>query len=223
LGTALSAPQIVRDALLHLNPVEIFTSFGMTESPCISFLNCRENPERLHTAGQPSPKVQIRVEQDSTISISSPYTITSYWNNSELSKSKLESGWLRTGDCGLIDQDGYFVFLGRKDDLISCFGFHFFPAEIERAMSGILTPGQFCVVGVEDESFVGNQVPILFIESSAEKISSIKKELPIGFSRLSAHATPRDVVFLPSIPKLSNGKIDKPLLKKEYKRHVKRK
>ena len=69
--------------------------------------------------------------EEGEITIKGPAVMIGYWNKPEETKEVLRDGWLYTGDIGLMDEEGYIKFLGRKRELIKCSGYSVFPAEVE--------------------------------------------------------------------------------------------
>ena len=69
--------------------------------------------------------------EDGEINIKGPTVMLGYWNRPEETKEVLRDGWLYTGDIGLMDEEGYIKFLGRKREMIKCSGYSVFPAEVE--------------------------------------------------------------------------------------------
>jgi acetyl-CoA synthetase len=137
-----------------------------------------------------------------------PLTLLEYWKNPEATKAKFNGDWLLTGDLGIEDEDGYFWFVSRKDDVIKSAGYRIGPGEIEGCLGAHDAVAMAAVIGVPDER--KGQVPKAFVvlrpgvEASDELAQELRQHVR---TRLAPHEVPRDVVFLDDLPKTTTGKI----------------
>ncbi len=154
-----------------------------------------------------------------------PVMFLEYWRNPEATKDKFIKDWSCTGDLAKKDEDGYFWFVGRKDDLITSAGYRIGPAEIEDCLIKHPAVTMAAVIGSPDE--VRGEVVKAFIilkegvpatrELSAEIQEFVK-------TRLAAHEYPREVEFVKELPLTATGKImRKDLRKMEIERKTKNK
>jgi acetyl-CoA synthetase len=143
-----------------------------------------------------------------------PSMFRTYWNNEEVYKSKFQNGWYICGDRASIDEDGYFWFVGRDDDVINTGGHLVGPFEIESALLEHESVAESAVVGKPDP--VNMEVVKAFIALKPGFEASPTLELKImNFIRkkLSPLAMPQDVEFVDSLPKTRSGKIMRRLLR----------
>jgi acetyl-CoA synthetase len=137
-----------------------------------------------------------------------PLTLLEYWKNPEATKEKFIGDWLLTGDLGIQDEDGYFWFVSRKDDVIKSAGYRIGPGEIEGSLGAHDAVAMAAVIGVPDER--KGQVPKAFVvlrpgvEPSDELAEELRQHVR---KRLAPHEVPREVVFLDDLPKTTTGKI----------------
>ena len=96
--------------------------------------------------------------------------IKKYWKNIESDKNIID-GWLRTGDLGYFDSDGFLFLKSRKDDLINVAGDKFVPEEVELVIKEIPEISEAAVIGISNELF--GQLPIAFVEKNNEITSSL--------------------------------------------------
>jgi acetyl-CoA synthetase len=138
-----------------------------------------------------------------------------YWKNPEATRESYVGDWWLMGDLARKDEDGYFWFVGRKDDVITSSGYRIGPAEIEDCLMGHPSVSMVAVVGSPDE--VRTEVVKAFIilqpdiEPSPEVEEDIKKFVKV---RLAAYEYPREVEFVTELPMTATGKIMRKELKK---------
>lgn len=112
--------------------VPLVEGFGMTETAGIAIINTREE-NRIGTIGRIVPGMDVRIAENGEIQLKGLNIFQGYWrNNEKTAETFTEDGWLRTGDVGSMDQDGYVTITGRlKDIIITAGGKNITPAEIE--------------------------------------------------------------------------------------------
>jgi len=168
--------------------------------------------EVLDEAGTPSP---IGAVGEVAIKGPDPVMFLEYWRNPEATRGKYVQDWLLTGDLARKDENGYFWFVGRKDDVITSAGYRIGPAEIEDCLMKHPAVGMVAVVGSPDKvrtevvkAFI---VPKPGVEPSPEIEEDIKNYVKV---RLAAHEYPREIEFLKELPMTATGKIMRKELKK---------
>jgi acetyl-CoA synthetase len=151
-----------------------------------------------------------------------PAMIRGYWNNKETYDKKFINGWYICGDRASIDEDGYYWFVGRDDDVINTAGHLVGPFEIESALLEHAAVAESAVVGKPDP--VNMEVVKAFVTLKPGFETSKELELEImNFIRkkLSPLAMPQEIEFVPSLPKTRSGKIMRRLLRaKEWGQEI---
>jgi acetyl-CoA synthetase len=153
-----------------------------------------------------------------------PVMFLEYWGNSKATEEKFIGDWSLTGDLAKKDENGYFWFVGRKDDLISSAGYRIGPAEIEDCL--IKHPAVFMagVIGAPDP--VRGEIVKAFIvlKPNFSPEQALKEEIQQFIkTRLAAHEYPREIEFLSELPLTATGKImRKDLRKMEIEKKVKK-
>jgi acetyl-CoA synthetase len=144
-----------------------------------------------------------------------PVMFLEYWKNPEATRNKFIGDWLLTGDMAKKDEDGYFWFNGRKDDVITSSGYRIGPAEIEDCLMRHPAVAMVAVIGSPDElrteivkAFVVPKAEVRPGPEIAEDIKAFVKK------RLAAHEYPRKVEFINELPMTATGKI----MRRELKR-----
>ncbi|MEO6811237.1 MAG: AMP-dependent synthetase/ligase [Isosphaeraceae bacterium] len=127
--------------------VPLLEGYGLTESsPVISFNRLGHN--KVGTVGQPIPGVEVRIDVDGEVLTKGPHVMMGYWHDPEATAAVIEGDWLRTGDVGQLDDDGYLSITDRKKDLIvTAGGKNVSPAEIERLLVSDPFIDQAVVIG----------------------------------------------------------------------------
>ncbi len=152
-----------------------------------------------------------------------PVMFLEYWQNPDATAKKYIGDWLLTGDMAAKDEDGYFWFKGRRDDVITSAGYRIGPAEIEDCLMRHPAVAMVAVVGSPDEvrteivkAFV---VPKPEVTPGPKVVADIQKFVK---TRLAAHEYPREIEFVHELPLTATGKIMRKDLKKlEIQRKLK--
>ena len=137
-----------------------------------------------------------------------------YWNNEPMYRSKFANGWYITGDRGRMDEDGYFWFVGRADDVINTAGHLVGPFEVESALIEHPAVAEAGVIGKPDPVAMEIVKAFVTLKDGFEPSDKLRGEL-LQFSRkkLGAGVAPREIDFIQTLPKTRSGKIMRRLLK----------
>jgi len=196
--------------------VDIFLQYGLTECSRAVILDARRYPGKRHTVGLPTRGVEVAIAgeggellaagEEGEILLRAPQRAEQYWNLPQLDAERFAGGWLRTGDYGVIDGDGFVALRGRRDDMINCGGMSYFPAEVERILGDIAGLRDALVAGVPDPQRLLTQVPWIFVVPHDPGAWSIADFIKFARTRLPAHMVPRNVVVVQAIPATASGK-----------------
>ncbi|SER86529.1 acyl-CoA synthetase [Psychrobacillus sp. OK032] len=207
---------------------EIYDHYGATEAGMIiNNYNVTNMAVKPGSMGFPSPGYNVAlldaqdkvVEKGITGEIAVdmtgfPYFFLGYWNNPEKTKEKMRGKWLLTGDLAKQDEDGYFWFQGRSDDIISSAGYRIGPFEVESSLLEHPAVSEAAVVGKPDDAKGEIVKAFIVLNKPYEASADLGKELSTYVKeKLSKHQYPREVEFLDSLPKTQSGKIQRFLLK----------
>ena len=144
-----------------------------------------------------------------------PVMMLEYWRNPQATAKKYAGDWLLTGDLGHCDDDGYFWYQSRADDVITSAGYRIGPGEIEDALNGHPAVAMSAVIGVPDpvttesiKAFVVLRPGHAADEASSAAIrDSVRR-------RLARHECPREIEFVDALPMTATGKIMRRELRK---------
>lgn len=224
LGTTL--PQWIKATFSPETVVH--EAYGQTEATLL-LGNCQKYFEYKQNLGKSLPGLKVEIidaqgqilppGQPGEIAVratdGNPIVFKEYWKDEEKTKEKFLGDWMLTGDQGIKDEEGYFSFISRKDDIIISSGYRIGPSEIEDALTkheAVLEAG---VIGVPDE--LKGQVPKAFIvlKKGYTPNEELEKELrDFVKTRLAMHESPRHFAFISELPKTVVGKVKRRDLRK---------
>jgi acetyl-CoA synthetase len=143
-----------------------------------------------------------------------PSMFRGYWNEPERYKKCFADGWYLTGDLAKRDEDGYYWFVGRADDVIKTSGHLIGPFEVESALLEHKAVAEAGVIGKPDPLALEVVKAFVSLKDGYEPTESLRRDL-LGFARarLGAVVAPKEITFLPTLPKTRSGKIMRRLLK----------
>ncbi|MGB0920314.1 MAG: fatty acid--CoA ligase [Alphaproteobacteria bacterium] len=181
--------------------------------------------ERMRSAGKPLPGVKISIRDDNgnelparevgEICIHSIQNMAGYWNLPEATQSTIgQDGWLRSGDAGYMDEDGYVYIHDRVKDMIISGGENIYPAEVENALFGHPAVADVAVVGVPDQKW-GEAVKAMVVLKEGASASEADL-IAHARERIAAFKAPKSVDFIPELPRNPSGKILRRELRAPY-------
>jgi acetyl-CoA synthetase len=137
-----------------------------------------------------------------------------YWKNEEMYQSRFKNGWYITGDKAKRDDNGYFWFMSRADDVINTAGHLVGPFEVESVLIEHPAVGEAGVIGKPDPIAMEVVKAFVSLKDGYEESEELKHDIQkFVMKRLSSAASPREIEFLPTLPKTRSGKIMRRLLK----------
>lgn len=229
-GAAPIPTPVLQKALQLLPQVEFFQVYGQSEGgPTISVLAHRKHVEpdarHLRSAGQVvmGSEIAILDEQGNQVSVDTfgevavkgPGVAVGYWQQEEESQKAFSNGWLRTGDAGRIDADGYLFIEDRIKDMIISGGENVFPAQVESALRAHPALLECAVIGIPSERW-GEQVHAIVRVKTDARITEAELDQHIR-QQLAGFKCPRSYTFRSEpFPISAANKILKRELRKEY-------
>ena len=163
-------------------------------------------PVRPGSMGRPYPGHEVAIDEgEIVIRVPDPVAFLGYWNAPEATAAKVVDGWLRTGDLARQDDEGYFWFTSRADDLIISAGYRISPLEVEACLARHPDVAQVAVVGVPDD--VRGQVVKAFVVPRRGALPATGELQSFVRERLAAYEYPREVELVSELPLTVTGKI----------------
>jgi len=159
----------------------------------------------IDPSGRPCPP---GVAGDIAVRRPDPVMFLGYWRSPEASEAKFRGDWLLTGDQGVRDEEGYFRFVGRDDDVITSAGYRIGPGEIEDTVMRHPAVAMAAAVGVPDPLRTERVKAFVVLKEGVEASPALAEEIRLYVKkRLSAHEYPREVAFVPELPLTATGKV----------------
>jgi acyl-CoA synthetase (AMP-forming)/AMP-acid ligase II len=204
--------------------------YGMTEtSGTIVALDPEDHvPEgspRMRSVGTPLPGVEVKIIDEKgemvptgtvgEIATRSSKNMSRYWNNDAATADTIDAeGWLRTGDAGYLDEDGYLYIHDRVKDMIISGGENVYPAEVENAIYAHPKVADVAVIGVPHEKWGEAVKACVVVKDGAE----LTEADVIAHSRehIAGYKCPKSVDFIPALPRNPSGKILRRELRAPY-------
>ena len=203
----------------------ILERYGMTETG-MNLSNPYEGERRIGSVGLPLPGVEARIVNPETdaplpdnevgeVQIRGPHVFKGYWQMAEkTADSFTPDGWLRTGDMGLREPDGYFTLKGRSKDLIITGGLNVYPPEVELVLGELSAVAASAVIGCPSDEWGETVVAVLVLKagmhiSEADVIAHCKR-------KLAGYKVPRNVILAEALPRNALGKVQKANLRATF-------
>jgi long-chain acyl-CoA synthetase len=202
--------------------------YGLTEASPVCFCNPLYGENREGTIGLPLPRVEAEIRsledparampigERGELCVRGPNVMTGYWNRpAETAATMTPDGWLRTGDVGIMDADGYVALVDRIKDLILVSGFNVYPRAIEEVLYTHPDVAAATVVGIPDPR--QGECPAAFVElkpGAAPDEAALRTFLK---QHLSAIQMPKLIEFREALPRTAVGKLSKKELREEIR------
>lgn len=138
-----------------------------------------------------------------------------YWNRPEKTKESMKGEWLNTGDRFSVDEDGFYYFRGRADELVKVSGQWVYPMEIEWALNEYPEVREACVAAIEMQDKRMTIRAWVSLKDGSQGSDGLSRDLKNWVKgRLLPHKYPREIVYLETLPKTGTDKIDRQALRK---------
>ena len=226
-GASSISEAVLGRAIALLPNAKLCQAYGQTElSPVATLLIHQDHLDsKLTSAGRPIPLVDVRILGEDgqamtpglvgEVSVSGPGVMLGYWNLPELTEQTVRDGWLRTGDAGYLDEDGYLYLVDRVKDMIVSGGENVYSAEVENALLAHPAVLQCAVIGVPDTKW----------GEAVHAVIRLRENASVSPDELAAHCTTRianykrpksyDITNAP-LPMSAVGKILKTELRRPF-------
>lgn len=222
-------PLEIQKRFEELSGAKLIEGFGLTEASPVTHANPLYGRRKNGTIGLPVPDTDCKVMDSETgtkemktnevgeLCVKGPQVMKGYYKRDDENKLVLRDGWLYTGDLGFMDDEGYFVIVDRKKDMIKRSGYSVFPREVEDYLYKNPHVLECAVIGVPDKD-AGEEIKA-FVALKPDSKGKVTEKDIIEWAKqnMAAYKYPRIVEFRDEIPKGTAGKILRRALKEQEK------
>lgn len=205
----------------HLN---IYESYGMTETATMVTYN-HYIRHVVGSVGTPVNTVEVQIRdphgnalgprEEGEICICGPNVMKGYLNNPDETKAVFWGDWLRSGDIGVFDEDGYLYIIDRIKDMIITGGENVYPREIEEVLYKRPEVGECSVIGLPDKEYGERVTACIVLKQKGQQLDPMELKSFLK-THLASFKVPKDFIILDELPKGNTGKT----LKRELKRQI---
>ncbi len=217
--------QEVQEDFERLTGGKVSEGYGLTEASPVTHCNPLFGKRKLGRIGLPLPSTDARIVDEETgtrnlppggkgeLAVSGPQVMRGYWNNEEETARSLRDGWLFTGDIAAMDEEGYFIMVDRKNEMIKVGGESVYPRTVEDALAAHPAVAEAGVIGVPDVKYGERVKAFVVLKRGA---AATREELGAHCRlRLSRVQSPGDIEFRHSLPRSQLGKVLRRVLAQE--------
>jgi len=214
-GGGMAVQKAVAERWLKVTGTPIIEGYGLSETSPVATANRIDIKEFTGTIGLPIPSTEVAILDDDglplplgatgEIAIRGPQVMAGYWNRpEETAKSMTADGFFKTGDVGIMDENGFTRIVDRKKDMIIVSGFNVYPNEVEGVVAAHPGVLEVACIGVPDKSS-GEAVKLFIVR----KDPNLTAEQVLDFCKheLTAYKKPKYIEFRDELPKTNVGKI----------------
>ena len=211
----MAVQRVVAEKWKAATGVAIAEGYGLTETSPVLTTNRIDDAERIGTIGLPLPNTLLIIADDDgnevppgkagEIYAKGPQVMKEYWNRPDETKMVFtEDGWFKTGDIGVMDEDGFIKIVDRKKEMINVSGFNVYPNEIEDVVASHAKVLEVGAIGVPNEH--STEVVKIFV---VKKDASLTREELLAYCKenMTAYKVPKLIEFTDELPKSNIGKI----------------
>ena len=220
-GAAPLPVEILREFNAKVPGVPLLEGYGLSEASPVVSINPVNGPWKAGSIGLPIPDVEVSVQDEQgqllevgvtgEICVRGANVMLGYWNQPEETARAIVNGWLRTGDVGHRDIEGYFYITDRKKDMLLVNGINVYPREIEEIIYQYPGVKEAAVVGLKDPR-KGEQ-PVAFVVPTEGVFLDERAFVAFLKDKLADYKVPRKVFPMLALPRNATGKVLKTQLR----------
>ncbi|WP_083814728.1 long-chain-fatty-acid--CoA ligase [Ktedonobacter racemifer] len=219
ISGAAPLPAQVQNDFNAMTQGKLVEGYGLSEAAPVTHCNPLTEKSRNGSIGLPLPNVEAAILNAETgdplpigevgeIVVKGPNIMRGYWKREEETRALFTNGWMRTGDLGRMDEDGYFYVVERAKDMIIASGFNVYPREVEEVLFQHPAVEEAAVKGIAD-AYRGETVAAFIVLKDGYQPDEANKQSILAFckQRLAAYKMPKMLEFRDELPKSLVGKV----------------
>ncbi len=226
VGGGMAVQDVVAKRWKEVTGTPLVEGYGLSETSPVLCCNPLDGNHKLGTIGLPMPNTEVAIFDEEgnqlaqgevgEICARGPQVMSGYWR-SDNEGVFFPGGWFRTGDIGLMDEEGFFKIVDRKKDMIKVSGFNVFPNEIENIVAGYPKVLEVAAIGVPDAK--SGEVIKIFVVKKDQSLTE-EELLKFCYENLTKYKVPKHIEFRTELPKTNVGKILRRALKEQEAQKV---
>jgi long-chain acyl-CoA synthetase len=228
VGGGMAVQKATAEKWKAVTGVPLAEGYGLTETSPVASCNPIDGTERIGTIGLPLPNTDFMIADDEgnaipvgergEILIKGPQVMKGYWHRPDETANVMHGDWFKSGDIGVMDNDGFFKIVDRKKEMILVSGFNVYPNEIEDVIASCPGVVEVGVIGMPDDKST-ERVIAYVVKKDADLTS--QKVIAHCKQSLTNYKVPREVHFVDELPKSNVGKILRRKIKEAHIDQVK--
>ncbi len=219
ISGAAPLPAKVQEDFEKMAGATLVEGYGLSEASPVTHCNPLTEKRRNGSIGLPLPDVeaiignrqtgeQVPIGEVGELLVKGPNIMQGYWKREDESNAIFVNGWMRTGDIGKMDEEGYFYIIERAKDMIIAGGFNIYPREVEEVLFHYPDIAEAAVAGIPDE-YRGETVAAFIVLKPGVAASEETRKAIVAFCKkeLASYKVPKVIEFRETLPKSIIGKI----------------
>ena len=214
IGGGMAVQNFVADKWLEVTGHPLAEGYGLSETSPLVTCNPLDGTQRKGTIGLPAPSTEVAIKDEQgndlplgergEICCRGPQVMPGYWQRPDETSQVFFDDWFRTGDIGIMDEDGFVTIVDRKKDMVLVSGFNVYPNEVEDVIADMEKVLEVAVIGVPDDKTT-EAVKAYVVKAEA----SLTEEEIMEYCRenLTNYKRPKYIEFIDELPKSNVGKI----------------
>jgi long-chain acyl-CoA synthetase len=223
VGGGMAVQKVTAEKWKAVTGIPLAEGYGLTETSPVASCNPIDGTERIGTIGVPLPNTEIMIADDAgnslpfgergEIYIKGPQVMKGYWNRPEETANVMHGDWFKSGDIGVMDEDGFVKIVDRKKEMILVSGFNVYPNEVEDAVASFPGVIEVGVIGMPDQK--STEKVVAYVVKKDDSVSA-EKIIQHCKNSITNYKVPKEVYFIDELPKSNVGKILRRVIKENH-------
>lgn len=223
VGGGMAVQKATAEKWRKITGTPLAEGYGLTETSPVASCNPIDGTERNGTIGLPLPNTEmcimdddgnvLKVGERGEVCIKGPQVMKGYWNRPIETAETMHGDWFKSGDIGVMDEDGFFKIVDRKKEMILVSGFNVYPNEVENVIASYPGVVEVGVIGIPDPK--STERVIAYVVAKDDSVTA-DKIIAHCHESLTNYKCPKEVYFTDELAKSNVGKILRRIIKEEH-------